>query len=296
MGLALAERLERRYADGRPAVFVTLTYRRDEWDGPQSLWFAQSQDRHVRRFIERLSAITGDDYTGRWFCKLEFQGGGWVHWHLLIDAKRIEHADLQEAWRHGFVWVERATPEARKYLCKYVSKVGQLPGFILAERARSFKVVRVSRGFWDEIKSRPDDQPVRRHPLPFYSTLGQVLERREQALPFKAVAKRGARVVMSAVFSARGLTMTCLCAMNEGVDRVRVRASASVLHWLASREAAGRAAAAAAERVHLIKTTRTAETGPAYRPAWLMRYFEDTGHLVWQARVEPAESMKREAA
>lgn len=294
MGLALAERLERRYADGRPAVFVTLTYRRDEWDGPQSLWRAQSEQRHVRRFIERLAEITGDNYTGRWFCKLEFQTGGWVHWHLLIDAKRIEHSHLQEAWQHGFVWVERATTDTRKYLCKYVSKAGDLPAFILAERARSFKVVRVSRGFWDEIRSRPEDQPVRRQPLPFYRTLGQVLEARAASLPLRAVCKRGGRVVMSALVASCGLTLTCLCAMNEGKERIEVRAGGSMLHWLASREAAGREAAAAAERVHLIKTTRTADRAP-YRPDWLVRYFEDVGYLTWHSDRE-AEAQMESAA
>ncbi len=283
MGHALAERLEQRYADGRAAVFVTLTYRRDEWDGPQALWHAQSDHRHVRRFIERLATITGDDYTGRWFCKLEFQQGGWVHWHLLIDAKRIEHSDLQAAWGYGFVWVNAATPEKRRYLCKYVSKGGDLPSFILTERARSFKVVRVSRGYWDEIKPRPEDQPVRRQPLPFYRTLGQVLEERAKAPAFKAVAKHRGKVVMSMLCAAGGVMMMALCAMNEGTERIEVRAGASMLRWLGDREAQGREAARASG-LHLIQTTRTADAVPLpYQPRWLERYFEDVGVVTWRA-------------
>lgn len=87
---------------------------------------------------------------------MEFQEGGWVHWHLiLLGIARIDHADLDRLWGHGHVWIKRMTHESRRYMTKYVAKGDGLPAFLYAERPRSVKVIRTSAGFWRDTQPRP---------------------------------------------------------------------------------------------------------------------------------------------
>lgn len=175
-GARLAARLEER-CKGRKGVFLTLTYRREEYDGPRDLYKRASEEKHVAMFMRRLGRLLGGSLSGRWICKLEFQQGGWVHWHLLVlDIDRIEHSVLDDAWGHGFVWIKRLTAETRRYMTKYVAKGGGLPAFLYAEKPRSVKIIRTSPGFWGE-ESQPSDppRPDRMPPLPAYRPIGESL-------------------------------------------------------------------------------------------------------------------------
>ncbi len=155
----LSDRLTARCA-GQQGLMLTLTYRRDEYDSPRDLYRAASEERHVRRFIEQLSAFLGRSLTGRWICKLEFQRGGWVHWHIiLLGVTHIDHVAATDIWGHGYVWLNRLTPKRVRYLCKYVSKDAQLPAFLLAEPLRSVKIIRVSPGFWHDTEPSPPYDP-----------------------------------------------------------------------------------------------------------------------------------------
>jgi hypothetical protein len=190
LAMKLAARLWERCKSERDGRFLTLTYRRDEYDGPQDLYRRSGEDRHVRRFIEDLAAYLGESLTGRWLCKLEFQKGGWVHWHLVVlGVGRIDHAVLTDMWGHGFVWVKRMTRSNVTYLTKYVAKDGELPAFLLLEPIRSVKVVRVSPGFWGDV---PDDvavddahggdaAPRRRGRMPWYRSIGEAIEEAPEA-------------------------------------------------------------------------------------------------------------------
>src|SRR5690606_20307089 len=101
------------------------TYERREGETPEELFRRSSEERHVRKFIERLSRVMGQSLTGRWICKLEFQRGGWVHWHLIIvGCSSIPHRRLAKAWSHGHVWVQRCTKARVKYFAKYIAKGG----------------------------------------------------------------------------------------------------------------------------------------------------------------------------
>ncbi len=156
---AAAKALSAEYADrlveackGHKGLILALTYRRDEYDDARDLYRRQREERHVRRFIERLAHFLGESLTGRWLCKMEFQRGGWVHWHLVIrDVEYIDQTALTEIWGHGYVWVQRMKPGRLRYICKYIAKGDALPAFILLEPIRSLKIIRVSPGFW------PDD-------------------------------------------------------------------------------------------------------------------------------------------
>jgi hypothetical protein len=183
-GKVAAAKLAARLVDrvrGEVGVFLTLTYQREAWESPLELYRAAAEERHVRLFMRRLSAELGQSLSGRWLCKLEFQRGGWVHWHLvLLGVKRIDHALLHRAWGFGYVWVERLTPKCAAYVAKYVSKDGEVPAFLYGERSRSVRIVRVSPGFWDRpSESREEAERRKADVLPWYRTVGQVLEAQE---------------------------------------------------------------------------------------------------------------------
>ncbi len=176
MAATLRARLLRRLKGCR-GVFITLTYRREEWVSPLELYRDASESQHVAMFIRRLQRALGTKLTGRWFCKLEFQSGGWVHWHLIIDGvKFIPHDELERLWGFGFVWIKPASPRNIAYCAKYLAKDGALPAFVLADRARALKVVRVSPGFWREPAQSQPDRPERMK-LNAYECVGQRLER-----------------------------------------------------------------------------------------------------------------------
>jgi hypothetical protein len=110
--------------------------------------------------------------------KVEFQTGGWVHWHgVILGLNRIEHDLLQECWGWGFTWVKRMTPENIAYVCKYVTKGDSLPSFLYMEDR--VRVVRTSNGFWGE-EPRPrveSDEPRPQYLHGCYISIGERLER-----------------------------------------------------------------------------------------------------------------------
>lgn len=166
---------------GEDGVFLSLTYRRDDWEGPLDLYRAASEERHVRLFIRSLGNILGESLSGRWLCKMEFQQGGWLHFHIvLLGVKYVPHDRLTEAWGMGHVWVNRISNNKLRYLGKYVAKGGQMPPFLYAEKLRSVKVIRVSPGFWRRpLKLRP--QPVEpAQKVDAYKTVGDSLEQAKE--------------------------------------------------------------------------------------------------------------------
>lgn len=177
---ALAERLIER-CQGEKGLFLTLTYKRDEYEDPQDLYRRASEEQHVPMFIRKLCKALGRSLRGQWMCKLEFQKGGWVHWHLLVlGVTFIPHDVLTACWDRGHVWVEKMNPRSIYYVCKYVSKDGDLPTFLYLERSRSVKIVRVSPGFWkDTVQREPYESPWPAGKMPFYLSIGEVLERAE---------------------------------------------------------------------------------------------------------------------
>lgn len=174
-GAELADQLRER-CKGEDGVFVSVTYDRDDWESPHELYRAASEERHARLFIRAVGRILGQNLTGRWLCKMEFQRGGWLHFHFVIlGVKHIPHDRLTAAWGMGFVWVNRITRKRTDYLCKYVSKDGAMPTFLYGEKSRSVKVIRTSPGFWQRP---PKPRPERRHfqQIAAYRTVGEGLE------------------------------------------------------------------------------------------------------------------------
>lgn len=160
----LAARLSTRLIErckGERGVVVTLTYRRDEYENSRTLYRAAQDQQHVPLFLRKVSRHLGESLKGRWFCKMEFQRGGWIHWHILIlGVSRISIEALRDMWGRGHVWVDRLKPKALTYLTKYVAKPGGVPGWIYAEPPRAVKIIRVSPGFWGETESREEPAPI----------------------------------------------------------------------------------------------------------------------------------------
>lgn len=207
-GNALDERFR-----GRRGLFVTLTYARDPYSGPVDLYRKQREQRHIRHYIRRLAKFLGHDLNGRWFCKMEFQGGKWVHWHLAIDTPHfVPKAVHARLWPYGFSDYRALTAKNVRYICKYISAADDCPDFLYFERPRSVKIVRVSSGFWTftdphplephalspptDFEPSPDEDfgkhnRARPQPPPYYAHLGdrlirslnQVTVNRSQTLP-----------------------------------------------------------------------------------------------------------------
>ena len=183
LSMMLAHKLVDR-CRGKRGVFVTLTYRRDEFEDPCDLYRKTGEQQHVPLFLRKVSRYLGVSLKGKWICKLEFQKGGWVHWHIIIlGVKKIAHAELNNMWGRGHVWINRLSPNRIKYCCKYVCKGGEVPSWLLAEPTRSVKIIRVSPGFWgDATASRKGDaiepmyQPFKNARVPMFKAIGQRIE------------------------------------------------------------------------------------------------------------------------
>jgi hypothetical protein len=142
---------------GRKGLFLTLTYKRDRYADPLDLYRRQSEEKHVKCFMQKLERRLRQSLTGKWVRKMEFQRGGWVHWHIIIlDVERIESDVLASAWGHGFVKVKKLTKKRCIYTCKYVGKPGVgAPAWLYGERPRSVRIIQSSPGFWPAEDRKP---------------------------------------------------------------------------------------------------------------------------------------------
>lgn len=166
----LASRLSKRLWErcrGHRGLCLTLTYDRGPYADSQDLYRRQSEEQHVPLFIRKVGRYLGEKLTGRWFCKMEFQDGGYAHFHIiLLDVPRIKHAELARMWGHGFLWVKRLSPKAIHYCTKYMSKADGIPAWLYGERSRSIKIIRVSPGFWGSKQGgQGDDEDFDEHPF-----------------------------------------------------------------------------------------------------------------------------------
>ncbi len=167
MSKKLGEKLWSR-CKGHRGLFVTLTYRRDEYRDALDLYRVQSEQQHVPLFLRKIARHLGRNLKGKWFCKMEFQEGGWVHWHLIIlDVHKIPHDIATELWGHGHVWLRRLNKKNVQYVTKYAVKSGEVPAWLYAERPRSVKIIRVSPGFWGEPVRPPKKKEPREEEDPY---------------------------------------------------------------------------------------------------------------------------------
>ncbi|MCC6285311.1 MAG: hypothetical protein IT439_08430, partial [Phycisphaerales bacterium] len=164
------------------------------------LYRKQSEGQHVALFLRKVGRYLKQSLKGRWFCKLEFQRGGWVHWHIIIlDVERIPHAVATLLWGRGHVWLRRLNAKNVRYCTKYLSKGGDVPAWMYFERPRSLKVVRVSSGFWGQVEEPateeadeddPYDQwgPGEQRIRDVYEPIGVRLDRSRERIVVRDVA------------------------------------------------------------------------------------------------------------
>lgn len=104
----------------------------------------------------------GYSLKGKWIRKLEFQDGGWSHFHLIIEAKDyIPHDDLYDIWGHGFAYINKMSKKRLHYFTKYIAKTAdQLPNFLKVEPTRSIKIIAASPTWWhDTPKTKQTEEP-----------------------------------------------------------------------------------------------------------------------------------------
>lgn len=100
--------------------FITLTLDPKKFASAES-GYHYAKDR-MRFFFRRLRNELGlSDLRFIW--KLEFQKNGWVHWHCLVDYKKLlPHQIVLDCWGLGFVNVKRMEQRSCRYIFKYVAK------------------------------------------------------------------------------------------------------------------------------------------------------------------------------
>jgi hypothetical protein len=271
----LAERIRNRFA-GKSAKLITLTYDParllpGEADDSRALYRRQQDERHVRRFIDRLGSIlrnrgkvrgSGNPLAGRWVRKLEFHASGLIHWHLLLDwGPAIPAAWVREAWGRGHTDIRRVDAKGASYLAKYVAKDQDYPAWLLGERPRSFKVVAVSPGFWQEpTKKRKRSSTRPRSSV--YVPIGEILARRRETTEIRYSPTR--RKLIRATF-ADVITGLACAGLTFGPGCTRTWTSVVSGRSLAE-GGGGEAAAAPAFSLSLIQEPPTRE------PGWWVNY------------------------
>lgn len=149
-------------------LFVTLTVDPKLFESPRDA-YDTAKDR-VRRVIHELRARGYE--IRRYAAKLELQGNGFPHWHLLVDTRAfIADAEVREVWGYGICQVKRIKPQKWQYLFKYVVKESHdVPQWVL-DYPRRIRVFQTSVGFYDKPapqrakkESAPDDCAQSREP------------------------------------------------------------------------------------------------------------------------------------
>lgn len=184
---AFSQRLGKRI-EGESGVVVTLTL--DSTRSSEDAYEELSRNKAVSRFLETVEDRTGNDFSGKWICKLEFTDRGMPHFHLIIlGIQYIPHSILEEAWARGYVWITKFSKTdsagVASYIAKkvsgYLSKNIEPPDWVYIRPRGSVKIIRTSPGFWNndpaplEYVPPDSEQPRKGLKLPCYVTIGDAL-------------------------------------------------------------------------------------------------------------------------
>lgn len=131
--------------------FVTLTFgtenhdvtKEGAWARFRSLWQRMNSDLYGNHYTR----IVGHGYCGYALSFERTTKGVW-HMHVLFDD-RINYNLVHRTWQHiaGWAWIEPANSDAPRYLCKYISKGGEVKLYLPRERKLpSFRPLWFSEG------------------------------------------------------------------------------------------------------------------------------------------------------
>jgi len=163
--------------------FITCTIDRKQFSGGAEQAYLYIKKR-IRYFFRDLKNYLGCEIRFIW--KLEFQQGGWAHWHILLDyTNKIDHNDLTRIWKYGFTLIRRVESNRLPYEFKYICKeVGELPPWFLNfKRPRCLQTSGIFAsapldGKREESEDAPSSRPS--------STLGERLHRYAETVQVKA--------------------------------------------------------------------------------------------------------------
>lgn len=152
-GAVWYKRLFGRFVAYRPTL-LTLTVDPSKHKSPHAAWLWGKSV--LRKTLYDLQQALGRDI--RYFWKLEVQGNGFPHWHIVLDT-RIQRHEFERAlraiasrWLAGSsiqgIDFKRIRKGSINYLLKYVAKDGEWPEWML-DRCR-IRIVGASVGFWDD--------------------------------------------------------------------------------------------------------------------------------------------------
>lgn len=161
----------------RSLLMLTLTVDPTLFESHDAAYFYIRENRCISVLMQSLDRH-GHLHSRRYFYVLEFQKSGNPHYHVLVDASFIPHAELQTQWgknrpkqlsppeanRPGFGMTmisksdfEGGAPHAARYATKYLVKTPEegWPEWVLRQGEHT-RVPRygVSKGFW-ERESKP---------------------------------------------------------------------------------------------------------------------------------------------
>ena len=96
--------------------FLTLTFAENKTD-------IEECNNLFKKFIMRLK-YTYNLKDLKYLAVIEFQERGAVHYHVLLNIPYIPHAELQELWGNGFVFINAIThvDNLGAYVLKYMTK------------------------------------------------------------------------------------------------------------------------------------------------------------------------------
>lgn len=95
--------------------FITLTFKDNVTD-------VKRANREFKKFVQRLRYRFGKDF--KYAAVIQFQDRGAVHYHMMSDLKYVPHAELQEIWRNGYVYINKINhvDNVGAYMVRYMGK------------------------------------------------------------------------------------------------------------------------------------------------------------------------------
>ena len=171
-GLQMRRDMTRVLSSWSSILMVTLTIDPTLFPSAEAAYRWVRERRGLGRLIDRLKA---KGYcSGRYVWFIEFHENGWPHWHVMIEASWIPHAEIEAAWGanrpdgierqpgrplFGFVDVRgkkfASGEHAANYGTKYLIKEPRYgwPEWVLDFRGRVTRYG-VCRGFWVGVRDR----------------------------------------------------------------------------------------------------------------------------------------------
>lgn len=159
--LKVLNRFWDRLPDVSGKLFITFTVD-PKLFGNEETAFDLSRDRLRRMFYQLRKGVVhkGKCYVidAPYCVKVEFHESGWVHYHVIFLTRRfVPGAMLTKLWDFGRVQIERITNKDFHYLLKYVTKAGDLPGWV--KTRKRLRVFQTTKGFLRKLPEVEGPQP-----------------------------------------------------------------------------------------------------------------------------------------